>query len=172
MDKKTYPFIDYLESLRDSKDERAAFAALRRGLGRSPGTEPAMFPYIARWITQDTSQWYETTLYTIASLFAYHPKQGGTGNLGKAFKQAASKENDTTALERRFTALLAADSEDLDFYLRQAVSFLKSKDIAIDWQQLFGDVLAWRHPDRYIQRTWAYAFWGQERQSDESKSAT
>ncbi len=154
---KTYPFIAYLESLRGSKDERAAFAALRRGLGRDPGAEPAMFPYIARWVTDDSSQWHEATLYLIASLFAYHPQEGGAGNLGAAFKSAAQGEKDTTAIERRFTALLAAHPEDLAFYLRQAVSFLKSKPVPIDWQQLFDDVLKW--PYGQVQKNWAYAFW-------------
>lgn len=155
---KTYPFITYLESLRGSQDERAAFAALRRGLGRDPGAEPAMFPYIARFVAEDTKPWYEATLYLIASLFAYHPQEGGAGNLGAAFKRAAQGENDQTAIERRFTALLAADTEDLHFYLRQAVSFLKSKDVAIDWQQLFDDVLRWQYGQ--VQKQWAYKFWG------------
>jgi len=165
---KQYPFITYLESLRGSKDERAAFAALRRGLGRDPGTEPAMFPYIARWVAEDSTRWYEATLYLIASLFAYHPKEGGTGNLGAAFKRAAQGESDTTAIERRFTALLAADTADLHFYLRQAVSFLKAKDVAIDWQQLFDDVLKWQYS--YAQKQWAYKFWGSSGEGKEGES--
>ena len=169
---KQYPFITYLESLRESKDERAAFAALRRGLGRDPGTEPAMFPYVARFVSENTSRWYEATLYLTAALFAYHPKEGGTGNLGAAFKRAAQGENDQTAIERRFTALLAADTEDLHFYLRQAISYLKSKDIPINWQQLFGDVLAWGHADRYVQRAWAYAFWGHEKKEGNAGETT
>ena len=161
---KEHPFITYLESLRGSKDERAAFAALRRGLGRDPGMEPAMFPYIARFVAEDTKSWYEATLYLIASLFAYHPKEGGAGNLGMAFKRAAHGEGDATAIERRFTALLAANQEDLGFYLRQAVSYLKSKDVAIDWQQLFEDVQRWQYGQ--VQKQWAYKFWGRESEAE------
>lgn len=166
---KAHPFITYLESLRGSKDERAAFAALRRGLGHDPGTEPAMFPYIARWVAEDSTRWYEATLYLIAALFAYHPKEGGAGNLGASFRQAAQGESDITAIERRFTALLAADTADLHFYLRQAVSFLKAKDAAIDWQQLFDDVLRWQYGQ--VQKQWAYRFWGRSTEGKESESA-
>ncbi|MBN2002690.1 MAG: type I-E CRISPR-associated protein Cse2/CasB [Anaerolineae bacterium] len=165
---KTYPFITYLESLRGSQDERAAFAALRRGLGRDPGAAPAMFPYIARWASEDTKPWTEATLYLIASLFAYHPKEGGAGNLGAAFKDAAQSESDPTAIERRFTALLAADTEDLHFYLRQAVSFLKSKDVAINWQQLFEDVQRWQYGQ--VQKQWAYKFWGRPAEKEPSNN--
>ncbi len=166
---KQYPFITYLESLRGSKDERAAFAALRRGLGRAPGTEPAMFPYIVQWLPTVCPQWNEEMYYLIAALFAYHPKEGGVGNLGAAFKTAAQGESDTTAIERRFTALLAADTEDLHFYLRQAVSFLKSKDVAINWQQLFADVLRWQYGQ--VQKQWAYKFWGRGGEGKENDSA-
>lgn len=166
---KEYPFITYLEQLRESPDARAAFAALRRGLGRDPGSEPAMFPYVVRWLPSSASQWNEKAHYLIAALFAYHPQAGGVGNLGAAFKRAARDENDTTALERRFSALLAAHPEDLGFYLRQAISFLKSKEVPVNWQQLFGDILAWGHPDGYVQRAWAYAYWG--RQNDDKEPA-
>lgn len=169
MPKETkHAFISYLEQLRESQDARAAFAALRRGLGRDPGTEPAMFPYIVRWLPAAGSRWNEETHYVIAALFAYHPKEGGAGNLGAAFKKAAQGESDTTAIERRFTALLAAHPEDLGFYLRQAISFLKSKDVPVNWQQLFGDVLAWGHPNGYVQRAWAYAYWGREKGEKET----
>jgi CRISPR system Cascade subunit CasB len=60
--------------------------------------------------------------------------------------------------------LLAAHPDDLDFHLRQAVSFLKSRDVPVNWHQLLSDVLAWGHPERYVQRRWARAFWGRSTQ--------
>ena len=161
MEEKKHPFIEYLESLRD---DRGALAALRRGLGQPPGTVASMYPYVVPWLPSEARSWQETAYYLIAALFASHPKEGGTGNMGHHFGRARDPQGDETALERRFTALLAAHPDDLDGYLRQAVGFLRSKEVPVNWHQLFADVTAWGHPDRYVQRRWAGAFWGRTQQ--------
>ena len=150
-------FIGYLESRRD---DRGTLAALRRGLGQSPGTVADMYRYVVPWLSEDTPPSREAAYYTIAALFAYHPDPGGSGNMGRHFAQACDPQADNTAIERRFTVLLATHPDDLDFHLRQAVSFVKSKNVPINWQQLLSDVLAWGYPERYVQRRWARAFWG------------
>ncbi len=154
---QTERFISYLEGHRE---DRGALAALRRGLGQRPGTVADMYPHVVPWITEDTPRWREEAYYTIAALFAYHPDAGGSGNMGGHFAQTRDPQMDSTAIERRFTVLLSAHPDDLDFHLRQAVSFLKSKRVPVNWAQLLTDVLAWGHPDRYVQRQWARAFWG------------
>lgn len=169
MPEKTHPFVEYLESLRERED-RGALAALRRGLGHQPGTVPAMYPYVVRWLPEETSRWKETVYYLTAAFFAYHPKEGGKGNLGDHFADARDPQGDNTAIERRFTALLAAHPDDLDAYLRQAISFLKSKDVPVNWHQLFYDVRSWGYPDsrEYVQKNWARAFWGWQQQEKEN----
>jgi CRISPR system Cascade subunit CasB len=154
-------FIRYLESRRE---DRATLAALRRGLGHPPGTVPDMYRYVVPWLSEDTPRWREAAFYTIAALFAYHPESGGRGNMGDHYAQARGLLRDDTAIERRFTSLLSAHPDDLDFHLRQAVSFLKSKDVPVNWQQLLVDLEAWNHPDGYVQRRWARAFWGRRAQ--------
>jgi CRISPR system Cascade subunit CasB len=161
MEEKTHPFIEYLETLRD---DRGALAALRRGLGQPPGTVASMYPYVVPWLPAEARPWQETVYYLIAALYAYYPAAGGTGNMGNHFARTRDPQGDDTAIERRFTALLAAHPDDLDGYLRQAVSFLRSKEVPINWHQLFADVRAWGHPDRYVQRQWAGAFWGRSQQ--------
>lgn len=158
---REYPFVNYLEGRRD---DRGALAALRRGLGRPPGAAAEMYRYVVPWLPADAPAWREDAYYLIAALFGYHPAAGGHGNMGNHFARARQAGGDDTALERRFTALLAAHSDDLDFYLRQAVSFLKSKEIPLNWHQLLHDVLQWGHPDRYVQQQWARAFWGRAAQ--------
>jgi len=157
MQERKHPFVEYLEGLRD---DRAALAALRRGLGQPPGTVADMYRYVVPWLPDDAPPWREAAYYLIAALFAYHPKGGGTGNMGRHLARARDPQGDNTAIERRFTALLAAHPDDLNTYLRQAVSFLKSKEVPVNWHQLLSDVLAWGNPDRYIQKQWASAFWG------------
>jgi CRISPR system Cascade subunit CasB len=157
MQETKHKFIEYLEGLRD---DRAALAALRRGLGQPPGTVPDMYRYVVPWLPADAPPWREEATYLVAALFAYHPAAGGTGNMGNHFARARDPQSDNTAIERRFTALLAAHPDDLGFYLRQAVSFLRSKEVPVDWHRLLSDVLVWGHPDRYVQKRWARAFWG------------
>jgi CRISPR system Cascade subunit CasB len=153
------PFITYLEGLRD---DRGALAALRRGLGQPPGTVTSMYRYVVPWLGDDAPAWREAAYYTVAALYASHPAPGGSGTMGAHFAQARGREGGDTAIERRFTALLAAHPDDLDTYLRQAVSYLRSKEVPVNWHQLLSDVVAWGHPERYVQKRWARAFWGHE----------
>ncbi|GIV76693.1 MAG: hypothetical protein KatS3mg050_1087 [Litorilinea sp.] len=138
------PFITYLESLRDQED-RGALAALRRGLG-APGTAHSMFPYVVPWLPEGASRQQEDAYFLVAALFAYHPDPGGTGNMGDHFARARTPDGDDTAIERRFTALLAAHREDLPVFLRQAVGFLRSKEVPVNWHTLFRDIRYWFHP--------------------------
>jgi CRISPR system Cascade subunit CasB len=156
MEREAHPFVSFLESLRE---DRGALAALRRGLGRPSGAAQEMFQYVIRWLPAEAGPRQEEAYFLVASLFAYHPQPGGVGNLGHCFSRARDSGVSDMAIERRFTALLSAHPDDLPFYLRQAVSFLKSKGIPIDWHQLFADIQAWNHPKGYIQKQWARAFW-------------
>ncbi len=157
MSEQQHPFIEYLEKLRDN-EERGALAALRRGLGQPVGSAHEMYRYIVPWLDDQSSAAQEEGYFLVASLFAYHPQPGGVGNLGASFARARDPQGDDTAIERRFTALLSAHREDLPFYLRQAISFLRAKEVPVDYHQLLRDLWAWERD--YVQRNWARAFWG------------
>lgn len=159
MEPQIHPFISYLQSLKQP-EKRGALAALRRGLGRSPGSTPEMFPYVIPFLQESPPPWKENAYYLVASLFAFHPESSSSGNMGDHMAQAR-REGHEEALERRFTALLSAHPEDVPNYLRQAVSFLKSKNVPIHWTQLLNDLQRWGHPEYgdQIRKRWASAFW-------------
>ncbi len=157
-EQKNHPFIDHLLSLA-SKQDRGALAALRRGLGRPPGAAAEMFRLVEPFLPQKRSTNQENAYYLVAALFALHPVATQSGNLGAHMAQARTPAGEE-ALERRFTVLLAAHPDDLPDYLRQAVSFLKSKDVPVNWNQLFWDLHQWDAEDRRVQKKWASAFWG------------
>lgn len=157
MEEQKHAFVEYLEGLRD---DRGALAALRRGLGQPPGTVADMYRYVIPWLPEETKPWREAAYYQIAALFAYHPAEGGTGNMGNHFARTRDPQGDNTAIERRFTALLAAHPNDLDTYLRQAVSFLRSKEVPVNWDRLFRDIQRWGYQERTVQQAWARSFWG------------
>jgi CRISPR system Cascade subunit CasB len=170
-----HPFVTYLQSLTERED-RAALAALRRGLGQPPGEVAEMHPYIIPRLPENirSGSWQEATYYLIASLYALHPASAASGNLGRHFADTLDPNPDyNAAIERRFTALLTAHPADLPFYLRQAISYLKSKDRAINWHRLMRDVNAWHNPDWRpdIQKRWANQFWGR-RGADDDQSTT
>jgi CRISPR system Cascade subunit CasB len=173
---ETHPFIDYLEALA-SRGNRGALAALRRGLGQPPGTVAAMYPYVVPWLSPEARPWQESAYYLVASLFSLHSEPGGVGNLGASFRLAAAKEpgalteeDRISPIERRFTALLAAHPDDLPDRLRQAIGYLASKEVPVEWRQLFRDLPRWGDPSRRVQRDWARAYWGRERQETPEES--
>lgn len=161
----THPFIARLQELAQKQD-RGALSALRRGLGKEPGTAPEMFRYVEPFLPYSRSKSYESACYLVAALFAFHSLSTSGGNFGAHFAMARS-ENGDDALERRFTTLLSCHPEDLPDYLRQAVSFLKSKDIPVNWNQLFWDLQNWDEEDRRVQKKWANSFWS--RANEQSK---
>lgn len=162
-------FVSYLEALA-RREDRGALAALRRGLGQPPGTVAAMYRYVVPWIPAEAPPWEEAAFYLVAALFALHPVSSRDANLGASYRHAGAAEagdgggdaERVSATERRFTALLASHPDDLPERLRYAVAFLRSRDIGVNWAQLFDDIRRWGDPSRRVQREWARAYWGRE----------
>ena len=157
-------FVGHLERLVERED-RAALAELRRGLGRAPGEAAGMHRHIVPYIPPDAAPWDEAPYYLVASLFALHQgslphdEEGGrVTNLGASYGRL-SDEVGRESVEKRFVALLNAEREELPNHLRQAISLLKSREIRVDWLQLLRDVRRWDHPERRVQRSWARAYW-------------
>ena len=96
-------FIEALVELYKQED-RAALAALRRGLGRPPGETIEMHPYVAPF-TQGLSRKQEDAYYLIAALFGLYPGESWTSsesrqrtNLGASLRWFA---NDKQQRKRR-----------------------------------------------------------------------
>lgn len=160
-----HKLIQHLESLASENNlDRSALAKLRRALYDPIEAYPVILPYLPKDIND-----YELNLYTLlAALFSIHPHSSSDGNMGLHMHRAAGEEIEAT--ERRFVNLLRANWEDLPVLLRQSVSFLRSKEIAINWEQLRKDLLAWNHIDGYVQKSWARAFWGYQPQKAQSEN--
>lgn len=159
-------FIGYLVRLA-ADGERGRLAALRRGLGKPPGTVAEMFPTVAPWISERTEgqPWLEDSLFVVASLFALHPVNRACDDerrpwsLGAAMRVLADSGT-SDGPERRLVAMLKCRREELPAHLRGVVSLLAGKQIPIDYVELLRDVRWWGNEDRRVQRKWARAFWG------------
>lgn len=165
-------FIGALLALaKAGQEDRGALADLRSGLGKPPGEMARVHRHVVPHLPEASynDQWY----YTLATLFGLHPKQGSSRSLGAAFRPLRSKSD---SIEARFIALLNAHQEDLDGHLRHAISLLKSHDQAVDWFQLFDDLLQWSHPNGHVQLRWARDFYKSQApdsaQSAEHEEAT
>lgn len=159
----------------EERANRAALAALRRGLGKRPGEAPEMFPVLIPLLPQGRlRQRDEECAYTVAALFAMHPASWDGAedgrrrrNLGASLRRLRDAA-DSDGPERRMVALLNSDGADLPEHLRGIVALLRGKDVPIDWTQLTYDLLAWNLAGREVQRRWASSFWGQAERSEEA----
>lgn len=158
-------FAAWLQGLVQAED-RAALAALRRGLGKEPGTASEMYRYVMPWISADTSWRDEQNYYLVAALFAWHQvswvgslDQRGRSNFGASFKRLLNA-TESDSMNRYFTALLNSQRAELPHRLRRTVGLLHAHDIPVDWARLLRDLRGWESPSRWVQRQWAQAFWG------------
>ncbi len=168
-------FISALEHL-VTDDDRAALAALRRGLGQRPGETMEVYPYVVPYVQGLRYTSDENAYYIIASLVGLYPTPGWQRSDGKQWTNlgaslALLKDDSGDSLEKRFVALLNAHVDDLPEHLRQAVSLLKSKDKPVNWLRLLRDIKQWDREDRRVQRLWAKGFW-REVIEDDDESAT
>jgi CRISPR system Cascade subunit CasB len=157
--KETHPFVQRLYDLAARKD-RAALAELRRSFSNPL----AALPYVVPFLAKDATRRDEAALSLVAGLFALHPEPGSL-SLAKALSILA-KDSDSVAL--RFRALLDADAEDLPTHLRHAVSLVRSRDLAIDYDDLLAAVRWWGSENKNRQRAWARDFWGTTEPTEET----
>jgi len=160
--------ISHLQSLAERED-RGALAALRRGLGKEPGTVPEMYRHVEPYLV-GAHKTQADAGYLVASLFGLHsvpwnkpadaPWNTGFGwTLSRIRQRQHGGEDEGVA--RRFAAVLNAGRDALPVHLRQLMSLLHSRDESgsVDWERLFRDVVDWERVDRRVQRSWAEAFW-------------
>lgn len=160
-------FVEMLEDFHHRND-RAALAALRRGLGRAPGEAMEAYRYIARFAAQVNSRRQEESLHIVATLFGLYPSISRAGadwitaSLGASLRELRGKL-ESEGVERRFVALLNSHWDELATHLRQIISLLKSKEVTVNWLRLLRDINRWDDSERRVQREWAKAFWREDR---------
>ena len=152
--------------------DNGALAALRRGLGKPPGSVAEMHRHVLPWLDADEcgDQWREDVFYLVAALFAFW-HQGKVGspanappNIGASLSQL---RDESGSIEKRFAALLNAHYDDVAQHLRHVIGLLKGKDIAVDWSWLLTHLRHWDSDTRWVQRQWARGFW---RRADDDES--
>jgi len=151
-------FIQWLED-RNDKDTRVR-AVLKRSLAFDPGRFVPAYPYVEPFLKDEDNSWRREVFYLVAGLWAAQWKEERSSaapmSLGKACA-AHQKASGSTNTERRFIALLDADSSQLPNRLRQMIALLR--DQPIDFEALLKDLLFWNDDQRHTQNTWARDFY-------------
>jgi len=136
-----------LNYLRQLREDRGAMADLRRAL--SPTQRHRAWPLLARFGGIDDPR-YET----VAGLFAYHPDETSSGNLGTTCRRLSGDHN---TFEGRFRRLLACERNDICEHIRPVVLAARAKDIPVNYERLFADLFYWSDA---VKARWAAEFWG------------
>jgi len=90
---------------------------------------------------------------TVAGLFAYHPEESSSGNLGTTCRRLSSEHN---TFEGRFRRLLACDRNDICEHIRPVVLAARAKGVRVNYEQLFADLFYWGDA---VKARWAAEFW-------------
>jgi len=136
-----------LAYLRRLKNDRGAMAALRCAL--SPSKLPKAWPLLAQ-----VGEISNPRIETIAGLFAYHPNETPTGNLGKTCRRLRVTNE---WFDARFRRLLACDRDEICERLRPVILAAKAKGIPINYEELFVDLHYW---NSNVKARWAREYWG------------
>jgi len=152
--------IDYLRKLKE-RDNRGALADLRCALVES--RRHRAWPLIASFggIGDDYSA---QVVQTISGLFAHHSLTTDMGNLGDTCRALMSEDERAEYLQerkvgpmtRRFQHVLAASRDEVCGRASRLVLFAKSKEVRVNYDQLYSDLLYWSDAVRV---RWAKSFW-------------
>jgi CRISPR system Cascade subunit CasB len=141
--------VAVLDFLRRIKEDRGAMAELRRAL--NPAQRHRAWPLLARVGGIDNPR-----IEAIAGLFAYHPYETHSGNMGTTCRRLAQENN---SFDSRFARLLACDYDEISDRLRPVILAARAKGIGVNYERLFTDLSYWG--DR-VKAEWAQEYWGEE----------
>jgi len=154
IDSKISAFVERLARL-----DAGGLARLKRNAGRSLAESRDALGLFYSVLPSGVPQRQEDTYFLLATLYPL-ADGGGQGDLGEALRRARTVQNGK-GLDRRVKILLDADEKQMAFRLRQAIHFLQSSRVRVNWARLLEDLLRWTHPDRFVQRKWARSYFAE-----------
>ena len=135
-----------LAYLRRLKNDRGAMADLRCAL--NPAKLSRAWPLLAR-----VGGIGNPRIEAVAGMFAYHPDETHTGNIGTNCRRLAAENN---SFDGRFRRLLSCDRDEICPRLRPVVLAAKAKGISINYEGLFADLCYWGDA---VKVRWAQEYW-------------
>ena len=146
----------------------AVLAALRRGIGREPGTVPEMWPYYRELNERGEITPRLRAEHLTLALFGVHqqskPRSVHQRQVGVGTALAALRDSgrfSEQAVERRFAAFATATSMvEAGTHLRGLITQLRGIDQGLDYTQLMEDLITWQYPASTgaVRRRWGMQF--------------
>lgn len=163
-------FFDSIDNL--GSGERAY---LKRSAGKDlsdarPGALAAFYQVLPFGV----SRFKENTWFLLATLYAgskramsqeERGKRWDETNLGWSLKRAAIQKS-SSGLDKKFTALLDSGQSDyiISYRLRQLVVQIDRMGVPVNWPKLLQDMSNWEHPDHFVQKNWARAYFMKDKE--------
>lgn len=135
-------------------------ARLKRNAGRSLAEATQVLGLFYRLLPPGVPE-KEYEAYFIAATLYPMAEGGGVGDLGASLRRAQSNTN-RKGLDRRVEVLLDSDWSQLQFRLRQAIHFLQSNRVRVNWPLLLSDLLWWPAPNHRVQQRWARSYFSEQ----------
>lgn len=146
---------EVLAFLRQLRNDRGAMADLRCAL--NPARRTRAWPLLARvgGIGRPIHE-------NVVGLFAYHPDETHTGNIGTTCRHLAGENN---SFDGRFRRLLSCDRDEIGERLRPVILAAKAKGIPVNYEELFADLCYWGDN---VKARWAREYWGAPVETEEA----
>ena len=161
-------------------------AALRKGLGREPGSVPELWRFYKVAVPEEVAATGRITSELAAehaalTLFALHQQSQAASmhqdgeHIGSALLKLRGSDQFSAnpgALDQRVGAAATATSvTELVFHLRGLITLLRGKQLPLDYTQLTHDIADWRWPEHQarVRRRWgaSYFAWNRTAGQDE-----
>ena len=158
--------------LRNESRARGELAALRRGVSRSPGELPEIWELTRVEVPDgagDAPTWEEIAVHTAMTLYAVHQQSRtehmfspGVGLGSAARRLIGSPDEENPSARARFNALVTSTTvAELRHHLRNLVSLLRSRGIALDHAMLADDIVRFQRPGgaKSVRLAWARQYY-------------
>lgn len=152
------------------RDDRGLMATLRCAL--VPAKRHQAWPLLARRFGGLQSNEHRArTVQMIAGFYALHPPSSDLSqtakNLGDLCRHLLGDDERVKLnlaegvgpISRRFQHLLAADGEEIFDRVLRFVLRAKAEGVALDYRQLYKDLLQWQDHADWVRVRWARSFW-------------
>lgn len=143
--------------------DRGAIATLSRCLNRQPYYQRQAAQYVYPYLPDEIRQYQvvvDRYVFVSALMAANHqqaPKEAEQGmSFGGVCRALKQKLGDNSGgLDRRFQALLNADSEEVYRYIEMLAPLLRQHQVSCDWAKLLEDLNWWDYEKGSVRLHWA-----------------
>jgi CRISPR system Cascade subunit CasB len=150
-----------LEYLRRFRNDRGVMADLRCALSPSPAKRARAWPLLAR-----VGGIGNPRVETVAGLFAYHPEEAPTGNLGSTCLRLKAQNE---SFDGRFRRLLSCGWDEICERVRPIILAARPRGIPVNYEELFADLCYW---GERVKELWAREYWGATQAGEPLKEET